>query len=192
MHAACIYPPGISRPTSKYRSKDHIEARLIPVSFFRSASDLAVSKRIVRPQVIFSSPQIVENFLFRDCQGYVIGLRCLSGADLATYASNITLVTWLLGTAIGSSHVHVIEREDGRSYALMHAERRPSSGTGQKHYDNYCFRVRRIIIFIYHGQVPHSQISRAEHAFLCSIKVVNKETASLSTGTGFNKMSHCW
>ena len=61
----------------------------------------------------------------------------------------------------------------------MHAERRPSSGTGQKYYDNYCLLVRRITILIYYGQARRSQTSQAELSFLCSIKVVNKETDSL-------------
>ena len=69
-----------------------------------------------------------------------------------------------------------IERDDGRSYGLMHAEQGPSGRTGWKYYDSYCLLVRRITIFIYHGQAPSSQISRAEHSFLCSITVVNKET----------------
>ena len=58
----------------------------------------------------------------------------------------------------------------------MHAELGPSGGTGRKYYDNYRLLVRQIIIFIYRGQAPRSQISRAEHSFLCSTKVVNQET----------------
>ena len=76
----------------------------------------------------------------------------------------------------------------------MHAERGPSSGTGRKYYDNYCLLVRQIIIFIYRGQAPHSQISRAEHPLLCFIKVANKETDRCrgcrlrpSKGTWLNK-----
>ena len=61
----------------------------------------------------------------------------------------------------------------------MHVERGPSGGTGRKYYDNYWFLVRRVIIFIYHDQVPRSQISRAAHSFLCSTQVVNKEIDSL-------------
>ena len=61
----------------------------------------------------------------------------------------------------------------------MHAEQGPSGGTGRKYHDNYCLLVRQIIIFIYHGQAPRSQILRAEHSFLCSTKAVNKEIASL-------------
>ena len=64
----------------------------------------------------------------------------------------------------------------------MPAERGPSGGTGQKYYDHYCLLVRRIIIFIYHGQALRSQISRTEHLFLCSVKVVSKETNSLQQG----------
>ena len=37
---------------------------------------------------------------------------------------------------------YVIEREDGRGYDLMHAEREPSGGTGRKYYDNYCLLAR--------------------------------------------------
>ena len=61
----------------------------------------------------------------------------------------------------------------------MRAEQRPCSGTGRKYYGNYCLLVRQFIIFIYHGQAPRSQISRAEYSFLCFTKVVNKETDSL-------------
>ena len=76
----------------------------------------------------------------------------------------------------------------------MHAEWGPSRVTGQKYYDNYCLLVRQIIIFIYHGQAPCSQISQAEHLLLCFIKVVNKETNCCcgcrlwpSKGTWLNK-----
>ena len=62
---------------------------------------------------------------------------------------------------------NVIEREDGGSYDLMHAERRPCRGAGRKYYNNYCLLVRRIMVFIYHGQAPRSHLSRAEHSFLC-------------------------
>ena len=62
----------------------------------------------------------------------------------------------------------------------MHTERGPSGGTGREYYDNYCLLVRRIMVFIYHGQAPRSQTSRAEHLFLCSSMVVNKETDSLT------------
>ena len=63
-------------------------------------------------------------------------------------------------------------------YALMHDERRPSSGMGRKYYDNYCLLEGRIMIFIFCGQAPHSQLSRAEYLVLCSNKVVNKGTDS--------------
>ena len=61
----------------------------------------------------------------------------------------------------------VIEREGGGSYDLMHAERRPCRGAGRKYYNNYCLLVRRIMVFIDHGQAPRSHLSRAEHSFLC-------------------------
>ena len=73
----------------------------------------------------------------------------------------------------------------------MHAERGPSGGTGRKYYDNYCLLVGQIIIFIYRGQAPRSQISRAEHPFLCFIKVANKET-DCCRGCGLRPSKGTW
>ena len=87
--------------------------------------------------------------------------------------------------------VYVIERDDGRSFRLMHAERGPSGGTGRKYYDNYCLLVRQIIVFIYRGQAPRSQISRAEHPLLCFIKVANKET-DCCRGCGLRPSKGTW
>ena len=84
-----------------------------------------------------------------------------------------------MATYIFLNTATVIERDDGSGYGLMHAERGPSGGTGRKYYDNHFLLVRRIIISIYHGQAPRSQKSQAEHSFLCSTEVVNKEIDSL-------------
>ena len=72
----------------------------------------------------------------------------------------------------------VIGREDGRSYVLKHAERRPSSGAGQKYYNDYCLLVRPIMILIYYVQAPRS------------LAPLFDQGGGLrpSAGTGFNKV----
>lgn len=56
----------------------------------------------------------------------------------------------------------------------MHAEQQPSSGMGWTYYNIYCLLERQIMIFIYYGQAPHSQLLQVEHSVLCSIYVERK------------------